>query len=265
MTTAQQTTMATAGKRKKRRTRSLGGRIRDIPTVRWVRKYLVHDPFNFKKQRLFRRVIHYTMCSYERLTNVYELVRLVEKERLPGAFVECGVWKGGCAGVMAYLTREARSGRKTWLFDSFEGLPEPTEKDGRQAVEFAGGKANGKLSPIDECEAALEDARRLLFSELKLDERDVVIEKGWFQHTLPGAKQRIGPIAILRLDGDWYDSTKCCLENLYDNVVAGGFVIIDDYLAWEGCRRAVDEFLEARDVKVEIVTIDSCGTYFCKP
>lgn len=74
----------------------------------------------------------------------------------------------------------------------------------------------------------------------------VFYHKGWFQNTVPADKQNIKSIAILRLDGDWYDSTKVCIENLYDKVVPGGFVIFDDYGLYEGCKKAVDEFFESR-------------------
>jgi O-methyltransferase len=239
-------------------------RFKDVRSVLWFRKFFVRDPLNWEKQRLLWRVVPYTMCTYERLASVYELTCTIERERRPGAFVECGVWKGGCAGLMAAVAHQARSGRKTWLFDSFEGLPEPTKEDGAKAAEYAEGRASGKLSSIDECVGPLGDVQRILFTELKLDPANIQIEKGWFQNTLPGAKDRIGPISVLRLDGDWYDSTKCCLENLYDNVIPGGFVIIDDYNCWEGCRKAVDEFLRTRGLQPDIVVIDGTGVYFRK-
>jgi hypothetical protein len=91
------------------------------------------------------------------------------------------------------------------------------------------------------------------------------IRQGWFQETLPVAKHEIGPIAVLRLDGDWYDSTKVCLENLYDLVTVGGFVLIDDYGYWEGCRRAVDEFLASRKLEVALNAVDDSGVWFEVP
>ena len=82
---------------------------------------------------------------------------------------------------------------------------------------------------------------------------------------MPQVKSAIGPIAILRLDADWYESTKCALENLYDNVVSGGYIVIDDYMYWEGCRKAVDEFLAKKDFNANLHKIDYKGVYFQKP
>ena len=110
----------------------------------------------------------------------------------------------------------------------------------------------------------LDDVKEILFRKLRLDERNIVIRKGWFQHTLPQARHEIGPIAVLRLDGDWYESTKCCLENLYDSVVPGGYVILDDYYCWEGCKKAFDEFVAERGLTVELQRIDKAGAFFVK-
>ncbi|MEW6558372.1 MAG: TylF/MycF/NovP-related O-methyltransferase, partial [Elusimicrobiota bacterium] len=88
--------------------------------------------------------------------------------------------------------------------------------------------------------------------------------KGWFQETLPKAKSRIENIAILRVDCDWYESVRCCLDNLYDNLITGGYLIIDDYGHWEGCKKAVDEFLEKRKIKVRLNKIDYTGVWFQK-
>jgi len=93
----------------------------------------------------------------------------------------------------------------------------------------------------------------------------VSLVKGWFQDTLPEYKDRMGAVALLRLDGDWYESTKCCLENLYDNVVPGGYVIIDDYGALTGCKEAVDDFLNERNINVELIDVDHIRFYFLKP
>ncbi len=204
------------------------------------------------------------MVEYERVANVYEIARLVEKKSLKGAFVECGVWKGGTTGVMAYVADKANSKRKVWLFDSFEGLPEPTLEDGLLAKTYSGERNSGKLVSIQKCVGALEDVKKLFFSVLKLNPENIYIGKGWFQDTLPKEKQNVGPIALLRLDADWYESTKCALDNLYDNVVPGGYVLIDDYGHWEGCKKAVDEFLAKRNIVANLQKIDYAGVYFQK-
>jgi hypothetical protein len=218
-----------------------------------------------EKVRLFRTVMPYSMASYRRLDNVFKLAHRAERDALPGAFVECGAWRGGCSAIMASVAHDSGSRRKTWLFDSFEGLPEPTVADGTVAGAYASRKTDGRLSSIRLCVGTEDKAKEILFGKLKLPQDDIVIRKGWFQDTLPIAKNEVGPIAILRLDGDWYESTRVCLEHLYDLVVPGGYVIIDDYGTWEGCRKAVDEFLQARGLHVDLVTIDNTGRYFKKP
>lgn len=212
----------------------------------------LRDFGDIKKLGLFSRVWSYTRVDYSGLSNVYELATIAEEHKIEGCFVECGVWRGGCVAVMAYIAHNAGSDRRIHLFDSFEGLPEPTEEDGDEANLYVG-----------KCVASYDDVIHLLFSVLKLKKENIVIHKGWFQDTIPKAK--MGRIAILRLDGDWYESTKVCLDNLYDAVVSGGFVIIDDYNAWEGCKKAVDEFLAHRNIVVDMVKVSASTVYFPKP
>ena len=233
--------------------------------LRFAQNISLRDIFNFEKLLLFKKVYPYTMVGYPRLSNAYELAKIVKNQKLEGVFAECGVWKGGCAAVMAFVAQKEGIGRKTWLFDSFEGLPEPTKEDGKMAADYAQNKSEGKLETINKCVGTLDEVKKILFEILKINPKNIVIEKGWFQDTLPFAKQKIGKISILRLDGDWYESTKVCLENLYDNVVKEGYIIIDDYSYWEGAKRALDEFFAERNIKPELIKIDSAGVYFKKP
>lgn len=223
------------------------------------------DLFSIEKLWLFAKVYPYTMSGYKRLSNVYELSKKIEEEKINGVFVECGVWRGGCASVMAYISKKAGSFRKTWLLDSFEGLPEPTKEDGAVAQVYSENRTEGKLETIDKCVGPLEDVKKIFFQILDINPENVVIKKGWFQNTLPEAKAKIGKISMLRLDGDWYESTKCCLENLYENVIVGGYVIIDDYGHWEGAKRALDEFFINKNIKPDLIKIDYTGVYFKKP
>jgi hypothetical protein len=230
-----------------------------------LRSASFRDYLNREKMRVLLKVRPYTMVSYYRLLNLYDLSEQAEKRGLQGAFVECGVWRGGCAALMAYVAKSARSGREIWLFDSFEGLPEPSEKDGADAASYASGRVSGALKTIGKCVGPMQDVNEVLFERFRVDENNIVFRKGWFQNTLPGAKAVIGPIAILRLDCDWYESTMVCLENLYDRVTPGGFIIVDDYLRWDGCRKAVDEYLLNKNIKTDIIKIDASGVYFRKP
>jgi len=210
--------------------------------------------FNPAKISILKIVAPYTLLGYDALENVYELAKNIEKHKLEGAFVECGTWKGGAAATMAVVAHRYGDKRKTWYFDSFEGMPEPTQEDKKEK-----GKRGGVEDLAgDALKASVSDVEELVFKKLKLSRENNVIIKGWFQDTLPQKKKEIGSIAILRLDGDWYESTKVCLEELYDQVVLGGYVIIDDYGAWAGCKQAVHEFFNKRNIKPEFRFI---GTY----
>ena len=218
-----------------------------------------------RKLKLIARAFPYTMVGYPRLSNAYEIAQQAEKDALPGAFVECGAGKGGSIGIMASVAKTADSNRNIWLFDSFEGLPEPTQTDGERAIQYASERSSGELRSIGKCEASVADAEELLFDVMGVSADRVFIVKGWFQETLLAASAQIGPIAILRLDADWYESTMCALENLYDLVVPGGYVIVDDYGHWEGCKMAMDEFLRDRGIAVSLLEIDYTGRFFQKP
>ncbi len=125
------------------------------------------------------------------------------------------------------------------FFDSFEGLPKPCELDGERANVSMGTEAllhDDNSADYDEFLRNVERFRQ---------RREIGVHRGWFEDTLPGFRTK-HPIAVLRLDGDWYESTLTILENLFDQVVDGGIILIDDYYHWEGCSRAVHDFLSAR-------------------
>ncbi len=232
--------------------------------IKFIKEIPLKDFFNPSKLVLFKKIYPYTMVDSKRLSNIYDLSELIEKNRVDGVFVECGVWKGGCAAIMGSVSKRARSNRKIWLFDSFEGLPEPTTEDGKIAKDYSQNRASGRLKTIDKCVGPLNDVKEIFFDILKINQDNVVIKKGWFQDTLPKARNEIGQISVLRLDGDWYESTKCCLDNLYDNVIVGGYIVVDDYGHWEGCKKAIDDFFMKRNIKTDLIKIDYAGVYFKK-
>lgn len=215
----------------------------------------------------------HTMLPYARLYSLYQQAVHCETVALPGSFVECGTWKGGAVGLMALANLAHGSARRPLhLFDSFAGIPEPDESvDGRKAVAEArqvGGGTQGQLVPLPgfyEAPGTLAANHHLLETIIGYDPAYLHYHQGWFQDTLPRVADEVGAIAILRLDGDWYASTKVCLDYLYDLVVSGGFVIIDDYGCYEGCQRAVDEFRERRGIRDYLHRIDSQGVYWVKP
>jgi hypothetical protein len=192
---------------------------------------------------LLQRIEPFTMVPRDALVDLACLVQAVLAYEIPGDFVECGVWRGGASLLMAELLRRAGvRDRKVWMFDSFEGLPPPQEIDGEEALAYA----QNTDSPWyhDNCRASVEEVQRLADAMGLAPYTEIV--KGWFDQTLPACRRRIGPIAILRIDGNWYDSVRCCLENLYDQVVEDGFVIAHTYYTYDGCALAVNEFLGER-------------------
>jgi len=170
---------------------------------------------------------------------------------VPGCVVECGVWRGGMSGGIAEVMGPSR---EYFLFDSFEGLPCAREIDGPAARAW---QANVK-SPgyYDNCTASIEDADNAM--RLSGAKHYKVI-KGWFEETLPSF-QLPQEIALLRLDGDWYDSVSTCLRYLYPRLSSHGIAIIDDYYAWDGCARAIHEFLA---VSIEPVRIKQFENRVC--
>lgn len=196
----------------------------------------------------------YTMVGRTGLLATYDVATEIEKNNIEGCFVECGVAQGGCSALMAIVAARNKSDRKTWLFDSFEGLPKPTEEDPNDC-----GLTKGS------CLGAYDEVSKLLFSKLGLDRDNVFMVKGWFQDTLPKHKDEIGAISLLRIDADWYESTKRCLENLYDNVVVGGYIVIDDYGTLSGCKKAVDMFLKQKHLDIKLNFDNRGGIYFVKP
>ncbi len=204
-----------------------------------------------------RRILPYTMVGRNGLLATYDCVKGAELTGIRGCLVECGVARGGCSALMALVSRDYGSNRVSWLFDSFEGLPDKTAEDGHPRISKRTDKHSDRLSK-GFCLGTLEEVEDLFYNVMMFDKSRARMVKGWFQDTLPEYREKVGGIAVLRLDGDWYESTKCCLENLYDNVTDGGYVIIDDY-ALVGCRKAMDEFFARREEGMPEVVLDGRG------
>ena len=204
----------------------------------------------FYRRQMRAGIDQLTMLPSCRLTDLIERVDQVVHEGVEGSFVECGTWRGGASFLMAKRLAHHGLDRPVWMFDSFEGLPQPSDVDGPQAIAWS----RDVTSPTyyDNCRADFDriksDALRL-----GLDHR-VRIVKGWFDQTLPASRDEIGKIALLRIDGDWYDSVMTSLETLYDIVSPGGVVIVDDYYDWDGASRAVHDFLSSRNSNARIRT-----------
>ena len=193
-----------------------------------------------KAKTIYLKYKEYTMI--EPLVFVDNLLLCDSINEIDGCIVECGVWRGGMiAGVFDYCKVK----RSSYLFDSFEGLPEAKVNDGKAAKIWQ--DANDGIG-LDNCKAEISFAKKAM--ELSKSSKHQIIQ-GWFEKTLPTAKINES-IAILRLDGDWYDSTLVCLEHLYPKVAENGLIIIDDYYAWDGCSRAVHDYLAKNNLPLRI-------------
>lgn len=221
------------------------GFLRSIPARELVR---------VRKMKVILTARRYTMLSYARLSALYEIALWLERRSVAGSFVECGVWNGGSAAVLAWVARRNQE-RHVWLFDSWEGMPDATAAD----ISFTGRRGRGGMARGSE-----HTARDLIFRRLRCHEARVHLVRGWFEETIPEATGSLGPIALLHLDCDWYESVRLCLERLYDRVVEGGFIVVDDYGHWQGCRKAIDEFRRSRGLTNELIPVDYTGMFFRK-
>jgi O-methyltransferase len=181
--------------------------------------------------KLFEKYQQFTMVPRESFIDNLSLCN--QYKNITGDFVECGVWRGGMSAAMSEILGESR---RIHLFDSFEGLPPAREIDGPKAIAWQ--KDSQSTGYYDNCsadESFAKDAMKIA------GHQNYKLYKGWFQNSLSGIETK--SIGILRLDGDWYDSIKVCLEQLFPMLVDGGLIIIDDYYAWDGCSKAIHDYL----------------------
>lgn len=210
------------------------------------------------------RARRYTMTTPRRCNHLWDVCAEILARNVPGDFVECGVWRGGSAGIMGLALQRSSANRTLHLFDSFEGLPEPTGEDGAYASEYSGNRASGALVSVSQCQASLSEVQEFLLGRLKLPRTSVQFHVGWFQNTIPQVAPGLGPIAVLRLDGDWYDSTRVCLEHLYPLLSRNGVIILDDYYAWEGCAKATEQYRKNFAITAPIKRIDQDAAFWEK-
>lgn len=222
--------------------------------------YIEHGPFDAVKRDkgLDWPATAHTMIGGQRLRQLREACHTVLGEHVPGDFIECGVWRGGACILMQAVLRSwygyAPTPRRVFVADSFAGLPAPSGKYKADENDW-----HFTVAPLL---AVSEEQVRENFVAYNLLDEKVVFLKGWFKDTLP--KAPIEQIAILRLDGDMYESTLDALVPLYEKVAPGGFIIVDDYHAVKGCRQAIDDFHDAADIKEPLLNIDGKGVYWRK-
>ena len=229
--------------------------------------YRFTDSARWCAVKKIHNIMPYTLVGIGGLEATYKIAKHLNRDQVEGDFLELGVARGGCAALMGnaiFDTDEpVHPNRNLWLFDSFEGLPDPTVDD----YDVDKGEGTGEHVHVltkGSCFGALEEVRRLMLNVMGFPADKVIFVKGWFQDTIPLYRDRIQKIALLRVDGDWYESTKCCLEGLFDKVVTGGAIIIDDYASCYGCQKAVDEFISNRKINVKIELDGRGGCYFFK-
>ncbi len=210
--------------------------------------------------KLYNECKPFTMTSVERMHALYQSVYWLINNNIVGDFVECGVWKGGNPMMIAkILQAEGISNRKIFLYDTFEGMSEPTAKDKNYKGNDAGNMMKtSRKEQADSvwCYSPLEEVQK----NMRLIDYPgdlIVYVKGKVEDTIP--KVMPEKIALLRLDTDWYESTYHELTYLYPLLVEKGILIIDDYGYWEGCRKATDQYLKENQLNLLLQRIDSTG------
>jgi O-methyltransferase len=214
--------------------------------------------------RIVQTVSPRTMTGTVKLFGMIEALRYINRAGVPGAIVESGVWRGGSMQAAALtLLSCGDTERELHLFDTFEGMPPPSESDVRSRD---GRSAKQLMEEADRDKriwaiAGLDDVKRGM-AETGYPSEKIFYHQGRVEETIPGEAPE--QIALLRLDTDWYESTRHELKHLYDRLSPGGILIIDDYLYWEGSRRATDEWLDETGQTVFLVPLE-LGRIVVKP
>jgi O-methyltransferase len=224
------------------------------------RKRTYPPDFSATNIAIYEAVRPYTMTSSERVNSLVEAVRYIVATGIPGAIVECGVWKGGSTMAALLALKEFRDeNRDVYLYDTFMGMSAPTDAD----ISFQGNKASVKFSKTKNseegsawCLSTLDEVRRNVLGTGYPESR-IHFVRGKVEDTIPA--ECPGKIALLRLDTDWYESTKHELTHLFPLLQQNGVLIIDDYGHWEGARKAVDEYFAEKNTRIFLSRIDYTG------
>lgn len=202
----------------------------------------------------------FTMTNTERIFSLIQSVRYVIQNKIPGDIVECGVWRGGSMMASAKtLVQLNNQEKKLFLFDTFEGMTKPESIDISKSNMIASEEFNKSKTDEDSstwCRASLDDVKSNLF-KTGYDQSKIHFIKGKVEETLPRNDPQ--SICILRLDTDWYKSTKHELTHLFPKISKGGVLIIDDYGFWQGAKKAVDEYISENNIQILLNRIDHSG------
>ncbi len=223
---------------------------------------LINYPVDFQAEdiQIYEKIKPYTMTGPLRVNALINAVRYITKNNIEGALVECGVWKGGSSMAMMYtLMRMGETNREVYLYDTFKGMTKPGKKD----VSYRGERAVEKFSQLktfddasEWCLSTLEEVR-MNVSATNFPPDQIHFIEGKVEDTIPDRMPE--KISLLRLDTDWYESTRHELEYLFPLVSRNGVVIIDDYGHWHGARRAVDEYISEHEISILLNRIDYTG------
>lgn len=200
------------------------------------------------KEYFYEIVKPFTMTSFERINALYDALEYIRINNIQGDFVECGVWKGGnILGIALYLYYHNMTDRKIWLYDTFTGMTSPEQMD----IDLEGNNAIDILQrPHIMCYASLNEVKNNIMS-VPFPQENINYIIGDIVQTLDNINNVPSNIALLRLDTDWYQSTKKELDILYPKLVQEGVLIVDDYGHWKGSKKAVDEYFEGKNVNIE--------------
>ncbi|MBI6118554.1 TylF/MycF/NovP-related O-methyltransferase [Salegentibacter maritimus] len=214
-----------------------------------------------KEWQIIEAVKPFTMTNPERIVNLCRAVEYIEANSIEGSVVECGVWKGGSImAVLKILCKLNSFEREIYLYDTFEGMSEPTDKD----ESFRGESAiNAYLSKNEvwkkiECLSQIEEVKKNVHS-IGYPNSKIHFIEGKVEDTVPN-DMTPDKISLLRLDTDWYESTLHEMEHLFPKLVTGGIIIIDDYGHWKGCREAVDGYISKYNINLFLIRVD----YTCR-
>ena len=211
-------------------------------------------------REIYQKVQDRTMTSPERIYSLIEAVKYIGRNKIPGAIVECGVWKGGSMMAAAEALRlQGDMTRELFLYDTFEGMPEPGELDktrgGEAAIGLLANDAD-KEKNLVWAYSTLEMVQQGM-NAIGYPQQRIHYVRGKVEDTIPATLP--GEIALLRLDTDWYESTRHELLHLFPLLSKGGVLILDDYGHWQGARAAVDEYFDQHPQPILLNRIDETG------
>lgn len=242
--------------------------VKKVKTILRRKKAEFPSDYTAEEIAIIREVKPYTMTGTARVHSLIQAVRYILENEIPGDIVECGVWKGGSMlAVIRTLQMLKAKPRHLWLYDTYEGMPQPTaedvKRDGTAAMdEFQKHREGEPENGSQWCRSPFEEVQQVLANS-GYPAEFIHMVKGKVEDTIPG--QMPMQVALLRLDTDWYSSTKHEMEYLYPVLQRHGVMIVDDYGCWQGSRKAVDEYKQANHIPLMLHRIDLSARICVKP